>query len=230
MTVSKALTDPRRLRRFVAFLRPEGTDRVLDIAPGQGVLAAVFAPRVREVALLGEKAARPRRLGNVTTHDGLPQALPFPDEAFDIVTCGSSFHHLAEPRAALAEMARVCRRGGRLALEDIVASEQAARARYQNRLERLRDRSHPGYLRLSDYVSLLGEAGIPLRQALLHDLPREFNEWLIGARPSPQRVEHIRRLMVGAVESDLSGLNIRPLDDTVVFSQRLAWLVAEKPE
>ena len=103
------------------------------------------------------------------------------------------------------------------------------RARYQDRLERLRDRSHPGYLRLSQIIAYGGEASLTVRKVQVQNLPREFNEWLIGGRSSPERIEHIRRLMVGAVEADLSGLRIRPLDDSVLFTQQLAWLTAEKP-
>ena len=151
------------------------------------------------------------------------------DDAFDIAACGPTFHHLTSPRVVLREMARVVRPGGRVVIEDIIASEQTVRARYQDRLERLRDRSHPGYLRLSQLIAYTGEAGLKLREVRVQDLQREFNEWLIGARSSPARIEHIRRLMVGAAAADLSGLGIRSLDDTIVFTQQLAWLIAEKP-
>jgi hypothetical protein len=114
-------------------------------------------------------------------------------------------------------------------IEDIIASEQSVRSRYQDRLERLRDRSHPGYLRLSQIIAYAGEAGLTVRKVQVQDLPREFNEWLIGGRSSPERIEHIRRLMVGAVAADLSGLRIRIVDDTVLFTQQVAWLIAEKP-
>lgn len=226
MTVSPVLADPKRLRRLVAFVRPEPGDRVLDI--GSGVIASAFARRVREVVSLGWDLRR-RRPVNVALEPADPHQLPFPDDAFDIAACGPSFHHLASPRAALAEMERVLHPGGRVVLDDIVASGQRVRARYQDRLERLRDRSHPGYLRLSQIIAYAGEAGLHVRSVQVHDLPREFNEWLIGGRSSPARIEHIRRLMVGAVEADLSGLRIRPVDDTILFTQQLAWTIAEKP-
>ncbi len=146
-----------------------------------------------------------------------------------MAACGPSFHHLRSPRAALTEMERVLRPGGRAVLDDVIASAQTVRARYQDRLERLRDRSHPGYLRLSQIIAFVGEAGLRVRRVQVHDLPREFNEWLIGGRSSPARIEHIRRLMVGAVEADLSGLRIRPVDDTILFTQQVVWVVAEKP-
>ncbi len=229
------MADPRRLRRFVAFVGPDKGDRVLDAAAGTGLLALAFARRVRQVVALvaGEALIdKPRlaRRSNISPRQGTPQAIPFPDDSFDIVTCGSSFHHLSAPREVLAEMARVCRPGGRVALEDIVASEQEVRARYQNRLEKLRDRSHPGYLRLSEFISLLGQAGLLVCRAQRLELERELNEWLIGARPPLRRVELIRRLMTGGQEADLSGLDIRTVDDAIVFRQQLAWIIAEKPE
>ncbi|MBI1885177.1 MAG: methyltransferase domain-containing protein [Chloroflexi bacterium] len=232
MIVSPAIADARRLRHFVAFVRPRREDEVLDVAPGTGLLAGIFARRVRAVAVLAGDAgpARLRRRRDVTLHKGSPEAVPFADDSFDIVSCGSSFHHLPSPKEALAEMARVCRPGGRLVLEDIVASEQTVRARYQDRLEKLRDRAHPGYFRLSEFVTLLGQAGLPVRRVETHDLPREFHEWLIGARPLPQKVELMRRLMTGAQEADLSGLDIHPMDDTILFTQRIAWIIAEKPD
>jgi SAM-dependent methyltransferase len=227
VTVSRVIADPKRVRRLVAFANPGRSDRVLDA--GSGVLALAFAPRVESVVAL-EWDLRPRRPANVALEPAEAHDVPFPDDAFDIAACGPTFHHLTSPRIAMREMARVVRPGGRVVIEDIIASEQTVRARYQDRLERLRDRSHPGYLRLSQLIAYTGEAGLKLREVRVHDLQREFNEWLIGGRSSPARIEHIRRLMVGAAAADLSGLGIRSMDDTIVFTQQLAWLVAEKPE
>ena len=226
MTVSRIIADPNRVRGLVSFVKPRRSDRVLDV--GTGMLASVFARRVETVVTL-QWDLRARMPDNVILEPADPHELPYPDDSFDLVICGPSFHHLTAPRIVVKQMARAARPGGRVVVEDIVASEQSVRARYQDRLERLRDRSHPGYLRLSQIVAYFGEAGLNLRSLRLQDLPREFNEWLLGGRSSPQRIEHIHRLMVGAVEADLSGLAIHPMDDTIFFTQQIASLVAEKP-
>ena len=226
MTVSKVIADPKRVHRLVAFVKPRRSDHVLDV--GTGMLASAFAPRVESVVALSWETPR-RRSDNVKLVPADPHELLLPEDSFDIVVCGPSFHHLTAPRIVVKRMALVTRPGGRVVVEDIIAAEQSVRARYQNRLERLRDRSHPGYLSLSQMIAYFEEAGLKVRSIQVHDLPREFNEWLLGGRSSPARIEHIRRLMVGAVEADLSGLQIRPVDDTVLFIQQIASIVAEKP-
>ena len=226
MTVSKVIADPKRVRRLVAFVKPRRSDHVLDV--GTGMLASAFAPRVESVVALSWETPR-RRSDNVKLVPADPHELLLPEDSFDIVVCGPSFHHLTAPRIVVKRMALVTRPGGRVVVEDIIAAEQSVRARYQNRLERLRDRSHPGYLSLSQMIAYFEEAGLKVRSIQVHDLPREFNEWLLGGRSSPARIEHIRRLMVGAVEANLSGLQIRPVDDTVLFTQQIASIVAEKP-
>lgn len=52
------------------------------------------------------------------------QQLPLPDDGFDVVTCTFVMHHIAEPYrdAALNEMWRVLRPGGRLLLADAHSS------------------------------------------------------------------------------------------------------------
>jgi ubiquinone/menaquinone biosynthesis C-methylase UbiE len=53
---------------------------------------------------------------------GDAQALPFADESFDTVVCTLSMCAIPDDRAALAEMWRVLRPGGRLLLLDHIGS------------------------------------------------------------------------------------------------------------
>jgi demethylmenaquinone methyltransferase/2-methoxy-6-polyprenyl-1,4-benzoquinol methylase len=104
-------------------LRPG--DRVLDVAGGSGDLAAALAERVGpggEVWLTDINAAM-LSVGRDRLADRgllLPTAqcdgehLPFPDRHFDCVTVGFGLRNMTHKDAALAEMTRVLRPGGRL--------------------------------------------------------------------------------------------------------------------
>lgn len=223
----------------MAFVQPGPGEHVLDVSCGPGFNAMAFARRVNRVTALdahpqllemARREARRRGLKNITFARADPYSLPYPEDSFDTVTCAAALHHLASPGRALQEMARVCRPGGRVAIEDIISSEQPVRARYHNRLERLRDRTHQRCLTLSEMVSLLGRAGLAIRRIEVLESLREFNEWVAAAATPYRRALHLRRLLQGSVERDLSGLQVQPADDTFLLVQQVAWILAFKPE
>jgi len=94
--------------------------RVLDVCCGPGMLSAGALERGAESVGLDfsvEAVERARKLvpeGRFERGDA--QALPFPTGHFDAVLCGYGLMHLPEPAAALREMLRVLRPGGRAAL------------------------------------------------------------------------------------------------------------------
>ena len=58
-------------------------------------------------------------------------AAPFVAESFDLVVCRGSLHHFLN-RGALAEMVRVCRVGGRVAVNDLVAAGSPSRGAFDD--------------------------------------------------------------------------------------------------
>ncbi len=102
--------------REVAGDRLEG-GRVLDVGCGVGVYMRAlghFTPGVFGVEIEGERAREASTSGRVAQSPG--EALPFADEAFDLVLSHEVIEHVADDRATLAEMVRVLRTGGRLVL------------------------------------------------------------------------------------------------------------------
>ncbi len=102
-------------------LRPG--ERVLDVATGTGRLAReVQATGAVPVALdfswnmLAVGAAAERRSGDrrLDWVNGDGTRLPFADDTFDAATIGFGLRNLPDPRAGLAEFARVVRPGGRV--------------------------------------------------------------------------------------------------------------------
>ncbi len=97
-------------------LAPRPGERVLDLAAGTGVstveLARSGAYAVGVDISLGMLRAGRNRGVPLLAGDAL--ALPFRDGAFDAVTISFGLRNVHEPAAALRELARVTRPGGRL--------------------------------------------------------------------------------------------------------------------
>ncbi|HYX44068.1 MAG TPA: methyltransferase domain-containing protein, partial [Acidimicrobiales bacterium] len=107
-------------------------DRVLDLGSGGGRHAFEAHRRGASVVALDRSAAETAgcaglmaamraggeapaaALGTAVTGDGL--ALPFPDEVFDRVVAAEVLEHVVDDARAMAELARVLRPGGTLAV------------------------------------------------------------------------------------------------------------------
>ncbi|MBL6933952.1 MAG: methyltransferase domain-containing protein [Alphaproteobacteria bacterium] len=100
-------------------------DRVLDVGCGTGELLGAISLAVPEARLAGVdispemlEIARAKSSGGLDLREGRAEALPFEDEAYDVVVSSSAFHFFRRPAAALAEMHRVLRPGGGIVLTD----------------------------------------------------------------------------------------------------------------
>ena len=99
-------------------------DRVLDACCGTGDLALAAAAeggRVTGLDFSARMLERARRKSaEIDWVQGDLLALPFEDASFDAVTVGFGVRHAEDLDAALRELRRVLRPGGRLAVLDIV--------------------------------------------------------------------------------------------------------------
>ena len=109
---------------FVGRLELESGARCLDLACGTGNVACPAARagcRVTGVDLVGSLVAQARARAaadglDVEFVEGDVEKLPFPDHAFDVVASMFGIMFAPRPEVAVAEMRRVCRPGGRIAL------------------------------------------------------------------------------------------------------------------
>jgi ubiquinone/menaquinone biosynthesis C-methylase UbiE len=96
-------------------------------------------------------------LTNVEFVLGDSEALPFPDASFTALLCTASFHHYPNPTQALAEMARVLDRDGRVVIADGTADLLTARV--ADAVLRRLDRSHVRLYRSDELAAFLRDAG-----------------------------------------------------------------------
>ncbi|NMH91020.1 class I SAM-dependent methyltransferase [Pseudonocardia bannensis] len=98
--------------------RPTGPALLLDVGCGTGRLAAAARAGGAEVVAadaVREMVAHAGRAASGAVCAALPD-LPFADAAFDAVLGAFVVNHVADPVAAVAELARVTRPGGRVVL------------------------------------------------------------------------------------------------------------------
>lgn len=115
--------EPERFAKRAAFLRAQAGpgDRVLDLGCGDGAFAALLVAvgatvTMADVAREALRRARERAPAAtaVLLEEGAP--LPFGEDAFDLVWAGEVLEHVADVTGLLAEVRRVLRWGGALAV------------------------------------------------------------------------------------------------------------------
>jgi ubiquinone/menaquinone biosynthesis C-methylase UbiE len=112
-------------RETLARLRLGSTDRLLDVGCGTGALLDRVSRSHPAALLTGVDpvpemlaVARRRLAPEVGLREGWAEGLPFESEQFDVVVSNNMFHFIRQPLAALREMGRVLRPGGRLLITD----------------------------------------------------------------------------------------------------------------
>jgi len=107
-----------------AYLRPEMT--AADVGAGTGFIAAGLAPLVAQVHVLDGSAAMLEtarknlaQFANVEYHLADRQALPLADGSIDVAFANMYLHHCPDPQAAIREMVRMLKPGGRLVITDV---------------------------------------------------------------------------------------------------------------
>jgi ubiquinone/menaquinone biosynthesis C-methylase UbiE len=196
----------RQVLEWIAENVPVGAeDVVLDVAGGAGHVGrhladsaafAIVVDLTREMLQAGVNAGS----RNTVFVEGDATALPFADGQFDVVVCRFAFHHIDEPARAAAEMARVARAGGTVAVIDMVSQPGAAGERH-NELERLRDPSHTRALEEDELLATLDAAGVDAAVVAARRQPMPALPWLErAASPDAPRDE-----IVAALEAEVAG-------------------------
>ncbi|MER6980309.1 class I SAM-dependent methyltransferase [Streptomyces carpinensis] len=163
----------RSFTRLAGLSGAEPGDRVLDVGCGTGYLARRMAARVGpggavtgvdpSPPVLDYARSKKQRPGSApcTFQEGIAESLDLPDASFDTVVTSLMLHHLPEELrpAALREMHRVLRPGGRL----LVVEFRPPRSRIGRRLVHTGTAHAMAYNRADLLGGLVADAGCEVR-------------------------------------------------------------------
>lgn len=215
--------------------RVDGRTELLDVACGPGMVACAAATRAKYVtgidltpAMIEQARLLQAKLGlsNLDWHVGEATALPFEDGRFDAVTTRYSAHHLPDPDLAFAELLRVARPGGCVAIADMVLPPRQAAA--YDRMERLRDPSHVRTLSREELRAAAVAAGLREPRTAGYVFSIDLERLLRGSFPAPGDAERVRAMFEADLGVDRMGLRLRREDGVIILSYPVAIVAGAK--
>lgn len=152
----------RKLCRLIA-KSINKSEVVLECACGTGMISAAIAPVCKSltatdfsVGMLKQAKKKCRTFSNITFQKADITSLDYENESFDAVVAANVIHLLDHPYQALAELDRVCKKGGRLIIPTYVNKEKTGKT--------------------GGVVKAIGKAGADFKQQFTYSNYRAFFE------------------------------------------------------
>ena len=226
------------LDRLLAWGAARRADRVLDVATGGGHTALTFASIAHRVVacdltepMLAAARAHVRSRGGASVEfvAGDAGALPFRDEAFDVVACRTAAHHFADVAGAVRQIHRVLRPGGSLLLQDILGHDEADASAFILEVEKRRDPSHVRSYRAAEWKAFLRAAGLTVMDDSVIWKLREWNEWTGRMRMTTEARRDLEDFVRRAPERCRAAFDFQLTRDAVVsFNDRQVLIRADR--
>jgi ubiquinone/menaquinone biosynthesis C-methylase UbiE len=201
----------RRTREVLKTLRghgPRPLARVLDLGAADGRMLEAMRRDIGGAACVGLEYSPDLAAHALASHPKLlvvradMQRIPFGDESFDAVTAAAVIEHVPDPAAAMAEIRRVLRPGGLLALTAPAPFWESA----ASLLGEFGEEDHHHVMNLKQLAALARTAGLEVLEA------RKFMFSPVGA-PGELGVERaLRGLGLGCLMMNQLLAARRPLE------------------
>lgn len=192
---------------------------VLDLGCGAGHASFAVAPHAASVTAYDltaqmlavvRREASTRGIKNISTVQGMAEALSFPDAHFDFVISRYSAHHWHDVPAALREVRRVLKSGGRALMIDTAGGETPLLDTHLQTVEILRDPSHIRNHSAREWLALFHQAGFTASLLQQWQVALEFSSWTERQRTAPERVAAIHAVWNAAPDEVRSFFDVQP--------------------
>ncbi len=213
---------------------------VVDVATGPGSTAlalAAVADRVVGTDLSpgmvakGTERATEAGVANVTFEVADAEHLPFAAGEVDVVTCRIAAHHFPDVPAWLREVDRILAPRGRLVLLDSEAPQDAEVAAFLERMEIRRDPTHIHAFTAAEWVAMIEDVGLVVRDVGHHPKPKAFEPWLARGGVDAAAEDEVRAWVRAASPAVVAGLHIEYDADGAPtrFADDKVLVVADRP-
>ena len=214
----------------------KGTEHALEVAAGTCICGRALAPFVKDITCLdlteemlaqGKKLAGESQIKNIYFQTGNAEELPYKSETFDLVITRLSFHHFDHPKKPFEEMKRVLKKGGKLVVWDMEATEESLRT-MDDKIEKMRDPSHTRILSREEFEKLF-EKDFTLQCEETTLVPVNLKSWM-ELTGTPEDVQKgITNLMNAELEGDSkTGFSPYIKDSQIMFDHRWLLLIGIK--
>ncbi len=214
----------------------KGNEHALEVAAGTCICGRALAPFVKDITCLdlteemlaqGKKLAEESQINNIYFHQGNAEELPYETESFDLVITRLSFHHFTNPEKSFREMQRVLKKGGKLIVWDMEATEESLRE-IDDKIERMRDPSHTRILSREEFEKLF-EKNFALQCEETTLVPVDLKGWMNLTDTPEDTQKEITDLMKADLSGDSkTGFSPYIQDNEIVFDHRWLLLIGEK--
>jgi ubiquinone/menaquinone biosynthesis C-methylase UbiE len=227
----------RRLHELISL--PAGA-AVCDVACGAGHMALSFAGRAARIVGVDPAPKMLDAFRSLAAERGMAfeslqafaEDVPLPSASFDVVVTRLAAHHFARIEAAVAEMARLVRSGGTVAVIDLEGDEDPVVDALNHYLEMLHDPTHVRSYTSRRWQALLERAGltVEVREARRRESPTgvPIRRWCEIAGSGAKAERQIRATLAAADEALLAALEIEADGEEFRIPVRTTMLVARK--
>ncbi len=154
----------------------DSSDRVLECACGAGMLSVPIAKKCKELiatdystGMLAQTKKACKGLSNVNIQRANILALNCKNNSFDKVVAGNVIHLLDDPAAALRELMRVCKSGGKLIIPTYINIERDGKPNIPVRIFKKLGANFKQQFDFATYQKFFKEAGYPDAEYILVD-------------------------------------------------------------
>ena len=214
----------------------KGNEHALEVAAGTCICGRALAPFVKDITCLdltqemlaqGKKLAEESQIRNISFQAGNAEELSYEAETFDLVITRLSFHHFTNPEKPFQEMQRVLKKGGRMIVWDMEATEEPLRE-VDDKIETMRDPSHTRILSREEFERMF-QKNFTLQCEETTLVPVNLKNWMeLTATP-----EDTQKEIIDLMKDDLSGgrkTGFSPYikDGQIMFDHRWLLLIGIK--